>query len=152
MIGWETCRHFFEQDGGLRDIYVCDTTIEDWRTTFELLRRDYDLEFLVDSSPRELPATVDEAFAIREEASPSLRWRIGEIVVLCHFFTTEEIEFDIDSREVTSQEALDQVFDFMKRVGDTLGKPVILNYENDRQPPLISYEPGRGEFAYCEWH
>ena len=150
MIRWDTCRHYFDDDGGLRDIYVQDTTIEHWRTTFDMLRRNYDLEFLVDSTPRELPATVDEAFAIREEASPTLRWRIGEIVALCHFFATKEIEFDIDSREVNSQEALDQVFDLMQRVGDTLGKRVFLNYENDRQPPLISYEPGRGEFAYCE--
>lgn len=150
MIRWETCRRNFEPDGALRDIYVNATGIEDWRALFEVLRRDYDLEFLVDGVPREIPATIDDIFEMRGAASPILRISAGGICVVCHFFTTDEIEFDIDPREVTSQSALDELFGFLRRVGDTLSRPVILTYEGDEHHPFISYEPSRREFKYHE--
>lgn len=151
MISWETCRRDFEPDGALRDIYVHGTSIDHWRTLFDMLRRDYDLEFFVDSTGREIPIAVDEAFAIRDTASPMLRFRIGGIVIVCHFFTTDEIEFDVDPREVTSQAALDELLGFLRRVGDTVGRAVILTYESDERHPFISYEPSRREFEYREY-
>jgi hypothetical protein len=55
MIRWNTCRRDFEPDGALRDIYVHGTSIEGWRAVFDMLRRNYALEFLVDGTPREIP-------------------------------------------------------------------------------------------------
>jgi hypothetical protein len=150
MIRWEKCRRDFEPDGALRDIYIQGTTIEHWRTLFDMLRRDYDLEFQVDSTPHEIPTAVDEAFTIRDMASPMLRFRVGGIVVISHFFMTDEIAFDIDPREVTSQSVLDELLGFLRRVGDTVGRTVILTYESDEQHPFITYEPSRREFKYHE--
>lgn len=151
MIRWETCRRDFEPEGALRDIYVRGATIEDWRAVFDMLRRTYDLEFLVDSDPRALPTTVDEAFAIQVTASPVLRFCVGGIVVISHFFIAEEIDFEIDPREVTSQASLDELLGFLRRVGDTVGKAVILTYESSEQRPFITYEPSRREFQYHEF-
>jgi hypothetical protein len=90
---------------------------------------------------------ADEAFTIRDTASPTLRFRVvGRIVVLCPFFTSDEIEFDIDPREATSQAALDELLGFLRRVGDSVGRAVMLSYENDSQHPFISYEPGSRAF------
>jgi hypothetical protein len=150
MIRWETCRRAFEPDGALRDIYVHGTTIEHWRTLFDALRATYAMEYSIDSTARPLPALVDEASTTRDTASPSLHFCVGSIVVACHFFTTDEIEFDIDPREVTSQAALDELLGFLQLVGDTLGKAVIMSYENDAQHPFITYEPGRREYQYHE--
>ncbi len=116
-----------------------------------MLRRTYDLEFLVDSEPRALPTTVDEAFAIQVTASPILRFRVSGIVVISHFFRTDEIDFDLDPREVTSQAVLDELLGFLRRVGDTVGRTVILTYESDEQRPFITYEPSRREFKYHEY-
>lgn len=150
MIRWDTCRREFEPDGALRDIYVHDTTIEHWRTLFDVLRATYRLEYSVDGTSRPLPAIVDEAFTTRDTASPSLHFRVGGIVVACHFFTTTEIEFDISPREVTSQAALDELLGFLRLVGDTLGRAVIMSYESDEQHPFITYEPSTREFQYHE--
>lgn len=68
----------------------------------------------------------------------------------CHFFTTTEIEFDISPREVTSQAALDELLGFLRLVGDTLGRAVIMSYESDEQHPFITYEPSTREFQYHE--
>jgi len=134
----------------VRDVYVHGTSIEHWRTVFDMLRRTFDLEFLVDGAPLVIPATVDDAFAIRDTASPALRFRVGGIVVICHFFTTDAIEFDIDPGDVTSQASLDELLGFLRSVGDTVGRTVILTHEGDEQRPFISYEPSRKEFEYHE--
>ena len=95
MIRWETCKRDFEPDGALRDIYVCGTAIDDWRALFEVLRTTFGLEYLLDGVSRPVPATVDEAFTIRDSASPTLNFAVGDIIVTCHFFVANEIEFDI---------------------------------------------------------
>lgn len=89
-----------------------------------------------------------EAFAVRDKANPVLRISIADIVIVCHFFTTDEIEFDIDPRKITSQAALDGLLGFLRQVGDTVDRPVILTYESDEQHPFISYDPNRREFEY----
>jgi hypothetical protein len=150
MIRWETCRRDFEPDGALRDIYVHGTSIEHWRTFYGMLRATDGLEYSVDGKPRDLPASADDAFAARSTSNPMLRFRVGTATVVCHFFTVDEIEMDIDPREVTSQAALDELLGFLRRVGDTVGRTVILTYENDEQRPFITYEPGRREFEYHE--
>jgi hypothetical protein len=148
MIRWDACRQEFEPDGALRDIYVHGTTIEHWRKLFDALRANYDLEYSADGAARPLPAAVDEAFTTRGTACPELHFRLGVIVVVCHFFTTDEIEFDISPCEVTSQAVLDELLGFLRLVGDTLGKAVIISYENDAQHPFITYESSRREFQY----
>jgi hypothetical protein len=147
MIRWDTCRRQFEPDDALRDIYVHGTTIEHWRTLFDALRATYALEFSVDGSARPLPVVVDEAFTTRETASPLLHFCVGGIAVACHFFTTHEIEFDISPSEVTSQATLDELLGFLRLVGDTLGRGVIMS---DEQHPFITYEPSKKEFQYHE--
>jgi hypothetical protein len=79
-----------------------------------------------------------------------VRIRVGTVMVVCHFFTTDEIEMDVDPREVTSQAELDELLGFLRLVGDTLGRAVILSHESDEEHPFISYEPGRREFQYHE--
>ena len=146
-IRWETCGRNFEPDGVLRDIYVRETSSEDWRSVFAMLGREYELEFYVDGVARPVPTGVEEVFTIRKIANPLLRFAVRNVVVCCHFFDFEEIEFDIDPRDVRSQEALDSLLGFMRRVGDTVAKPVILTYENDREHPFISYDPGQRAFS-----
>lgn len=151
MILWDTCRRDFEPDGALRDIYVQDTTVEHWCSLYNVLRATYRIEYSIDSTPQPLPASADEALEARSTSSPMVCFRIGSAMVNCHFFTTNEIEMDIDPREIASQTALDELLGFLRLVGDTLGRPVILSYENDEEHPFITYEPSRREFHYHEY-
>ena len=148
MIRWETCRREFDPDGALRDIYVHDTDIEHWRKLFAALRRTQSLEYSVDGQSRPIPATADEIFATRITASPSLRFRISGIVVACHFFCTEQIEMDVDPREVTSAAAFDEFLGLLRFIGDTVGRRVIVTYESDEQHPFISYNSDSRGFEY----
>jgi hypothetical protein len=147
-VQWEMCSQYFKADGTLRDIYIHRTTIEDWRTILDMLRANFIVEYFVDGSPCQPPPNADAAFAVRNTSNPMLRICIGSIVVVCHFFTTEEIEFDIDPREVVSQPSFDELLGFLRKLGGTINKVVVLTYENDELNPIISYEPSIGEFRH----
>ncbi len=148
-ILWETCRQDFEPDGGLRDIYLYDTTMDCWRRLYVMLRAYYALEYFVDSQSHELPTSVDEAIATKLTSSPMLAVQVGAMKVHCHFFLTTEIEMDIDPRQVTSQAALDDLLAFLRRVGDTLSRPISMCYEGGPQYTFLTYEPAAGQFRHC---
>jgi hypothetical protein len=141
MISWETCRKEFEWDGSLRDIYVQTTTIRDWQILVDKLATSYKISFQIDGAARPLPATMAEVFAIRDKASTLLNVEAGNILAACHFFTPDEIEFDIDPRQVASQTELDSLLEFLRFIGDCVNKPVMLTLENGIADPILMYEP-----------
>src|SRR5436190_22624056 len=103
MTSWEGCKKDFGWDDSFRDIYVFKTTCDDWRSACEHLSQHYKFVFRVDGITQPIPASVEAVFAIRKQASPLLQFTVGNIPVMCHFFMPDEIEFDIDARDVTSQ-------------------------------------------------
>lgn len=75
-----------------------------------------------------------------------MRFRTGGILVVFHFFTPEEIECDIDPREVSGQASLDALLGFKRRLGDLTRKPAALTPENVPDEPIISYDPESSSF------
>lgn len=59
----------------------------------------------------------------------------------------EEILFDIDLREITSQEALDALASVISQLGCALDLPVALSSEGDFEDVVIRYDPTSGEFS-----
>jgi hypothetical protein len=148
MIQWETCKCEFEWDGALCDIYVPGTTIEHWRALYDMLLANYSLEYFVNNVSMQPPPNVDGIFAVHEEAPSLLKIPAGNVMAHCHFFTRLEIEFNVHPRDVISQSTLDDLLGFLRRVGDSVGKPTIVTPENCHGYPFISYEPSRGQFVY----
>ena len=150
MISWDTCKEDFRSDGSLRDIYITPATLADWRAIYPLLRDFPAVEFTVDGVVQPPPATVEQAFAVRSSASPMLRFRVGSALVVFHFFSEDEIECDIVPHEILSQADLDALLGFVRQLGDTTHKRVVITPENGREHPFISYEPESREFEYHE--
>jgi hypothetical protein len=148
MISWDTCREDFRSDGSLRDIYVTAATLADWRAIYPLLRDFPAVEFSVDGVVQSPPATVEQAFAVRSSASPMLRFRVGRVLVVFHFFSEEEIECDVVPHEISSQTDLDALLGFVRQLGDTTHKRVVITPENGRERPFISYDPESRDFEY----
>jgi len=44
----------------------------------------------------------------------------------CHFFQNDDIELDLDPREVTGQAQLDALLEFMRDIGRTTSASVVL--------------------------
>ena len=126
---WEQVRHEFIFDGSWRDIYVIDSDLALWeRLIASLKTSDYDLQYSLDGHAMELPNLAEEAFQF--EASRLLSVRFRSVQANCHFFWPDEIEFDIDPREITGQPQLDALFGFMGFVAATVGRDVILTPES----------------------
>ncbi len=148
MISWDKCRQDFDWDGSWRDIYVTPATLDDWKAILPFLRSQPDVEFLRESRAVSVPASLDESFF--DGPRPTLRFRVGGVLVVFHFFTPEEIECDIDPREITGQASLDAVLAFMRQLGDLTHKRTVLTPENCSDHPIVSYDPESREFENHE--
>jgi len=149
MITWAQVEQDFEWDGSLLDIYVRSATIKDWKAVYNHLRRNPTLGFFLDGDAATLPEDVTEVFAMRPLKSPMLSVRFGSVTVVTHFISEDEIECDIDPRDVRSQVDLDAVFAFLKQIGDCVAKPVLLTPENYRESEILRYDPCFHEFQYA---
>lgn len=148
MIDWETVKEDFWCDGSLRDIYIAPASIADWRAIYPILCDHKSAEFTIDGVRQPLPAKVDEAFAFREVGSPALRVAVGRALVVFHFFSSEEIECDINPREITSQVDLDALLGLVRRLGDATNKSVSITSENSRDEAFIVYAPDGSKFQH----
>jgi hypothetical protein len=91
---------------------------------------------------------VADIFQRRNERSVFMTIDIEGIFLNCHFFTEEEIEFDLDPGEVNGEEKLEQLFKFMQLIGALLQKEVILTPENMQEIAIFSYKPGTGKIEF----
>jgi hypothetical protein len=135
---WERHRELFEWDGSLIDIYVLDTTMADWQRMLDCVRSSaYELRYRVEgAADLPLPQRVEAIFAQRSDAGTLLTIDAPQLCVNCHFFTVEEIDFDIDPRAIDGQPRLDRLVDFIGMLRDALNKEVLLTPENLPSRPL----------------
>jgi hypothetical protein len=101
---------------------------------------------LTESGPGVVPEFIDASFF--ENSRPTLRFRVGGILVVFHFFTPDEIECDIVPREVTCQSGLDSLLVFLRQLGDLTRKRAVMTPENLPNEPIMSYDPQTGAFQY----
>lgn len=131
----------FEVDGSLRDLIVLETTIDDWETLYkELTTKGYDLSFECGDSDT-FPRNVREIFGARgpDNPFPLLRLRLGANTLNTTFHCQDEIEFDLDPRDVSSQEEFLKLIDFMRVAGSLLKKDVLLTPEGRHDWTLMRY-------------
>lgn len=79
-----------------------------------------------------------------------LRLKIGNILIVFHFFSENEIECDINPLEIKSQIDLNSLLGFIAQLGDKVGKTVLVTPENHSEHPFISYLPKTKKFLYHE--
>jgi hypothetical protein len=148
-VEWRSVAEDLKADGALRDIYVHDATLADWQVALDRVRVLYaPLEFRVDGHQADLPAQVAEIFPIRERASPSLSFDLSGIDVACHFFTQEEIEFDLRPEEVTGPERLAAVVSFLRELATAVGKPAVLTMESVPGAVILRADPVSGTVVW----
>jgi hypothetical protein len=146
MISWDTCKDDFRWDGSLRDIYIRPASLDDWRTIYPFLRSQSEIEYSTESGASVVPEVIEASFF--ENSRPTLRFRVGGILVVFHFFTPDEIECDIDPREVTCQSDLDSLLAFLRQLGELTRKRAVMTPENLPDEPIISYDPKTRTFRY----
>ncbi|MES9685386.1 hypothetical protein ABWK22_21295 [Gottfriedia acidiceleris] len=88
----------FFVDGSLRDIYVLDVTLEDWQKLIDWLRlSDWVIEFYIDGQKNTNKITnVSKIFEEKKKKSVLMAINIKSVLINCHFFVEDELEFDIN--------------------------------------------------------
>lgn len=148
---WEAAKWIFEPEGALRDVYIDDIGLPEWFTVIDFLNQSYPLRFIVDEVEKKL---IDVDYVRRyleqenlEMSCPSASIKVGNLHINCHFFDTDEIEFDIDPNEVKCVEDYKDLKRFLWEMSLLTGKSLILTFENTIHQPLISVNALAHDFS-----
>ncbi|GHO54690.1 hypothetical protein KSB_31650 [Ktedonobacter robiniae] len=132
----------FENDGSLRDIFVLNTSEQDWQIMLNFLRQSsYPFEFTIDGTPQELPDSVKTIFDLRQEHSTQLCIDRQELVINSFFFTEEEIDFDIHPRDINTGDKVERLLEFMRTISKLLNKEIILTPQMSETNPWYRFNP-----------
>jgi hypothetical protein len=134
----------WEIEGSLRDVYVLQTDLSDWKR-FLVFSSRFSCTYTFDGAMSALPE-VDSIF-LNRDGSHLLRVNLGTATASCHFFVASEIELDLDPREIQSPKAHGEVLAFLEGLAGAVGKPVLLTPENGEHIPYLFFEPVAGK-----WH
>jgi hypothetical protein len=141
-MDWSLIAPDFQHDGSLRDIYILDTSIDDWALVWQVLIAESGrLAFEVDGVAGTPPADVREAFGLRASHSVIASYRLGKQRLNCHFFVEDEVEFDLDPRDVDGPAEAERLAQFLVVLGRTTSKEVRLTAENGREAIIARYSP-----------
>ena len=141
---WNEIKTAFDWDGSRRDIYVLNSSIEDWRKMLDFIRgSNYSFQFYHYEEEQPIPASPNKLFT--GDRAWLLSLHVKGIAVFSHFFAIDEIELDFDPREVDSLQKATALFEFMRCLGRILEKPVRLTPENTSSYAIFEYDPVEDE-------
>ncbi len=141
-LDWSRQKVDFEPDGSLRDIYIQDATVEDWRVVVvRILDSGYRAELQLHGAAVPMPTEFEAVFGgeFDENDRYFMSFTVGDIALDCHFFTLTEIEFSFAPNDVTKT-SLRHLLAFMIDLGEATKKPVIMTPENYPQSPIYRYD------------
>ena len=143
-MAWNEIASELEWDGALRDIYIVDVTLDDWQKILEQLREAglFACAFYVDSQELSSAPDAKVIFERRQKTATLLQVTSGKVHLNCHFFSEEEVEFDLDPRDLKCEEDLPAVVAFMSFLAKATAKPAILTHENSQDSVILTVLPG----------
>lgn len=133
----------FFNDGSLRDIYVLDVDINDWQIFLNwILSTHWAVAFYKDGQVKVYEKTeATHLFDEKKNSAIKMSIDIMGIIFNCYFFSEDELEFDIQPKEVRGVTEAIEVFKFMRELSKILGKEIILTEENTPEYPLVTVKP-----------
>ncbi|MFJ1936554.1 hypothetical protein ACIOGZ_28320 [Kitasatospora sp. NPDC088160] len=142
---WDDVRNFFDPDlmGALPDVCVAGTSVEDWQAVFDLVRSSgWTWEYSEGRVAVPLPPVVEVLSRPADAETVNLQvWPVPAMLAIFRPMSAEEIDFDVDLRELQGQEGVDVLCGFFTAVGRRLGKPVVMTAEGDYGNPVLGFDP-----------
>jgi hypothetical protein len=134
-------RDVLYEDGSLRDILVRGTSRQIYKDLHSLLAREgIRQELSIDDKP----ATIEQAIAEFDKGSERfvtiIRFYVGHICFVCHFFEEQEIEIDFVPNEIRTQSDWDAIRKILGILSVAFRQPVGVYAESDHDIKL--YEIG----------
>jgi hypothetical protein len=139
MVQPQRPSNLWQADGSLRDVYCSPCTSEHWEGFLRFAEM-YEPVYSFEGEIGRIPSK-DSIFTNRE-GSHLLALRVGSAQVNCHFFVPEELELDIDPKEVLDDAQHDRIMEFLFKLAAAIGLPVRLTPENSPNEPFFMVDPG----------
>jgi len=142
---WDAVRDLFDPDlmGSLPDACVPHTSVRDWQKLLDLVvARGWRFEYSEGDTVLPLPAAAAVLARSPDSECPTLRvWPYADMRMIFRFLEIDEIDFDLDLREIQGQLRLDQFCGFLRVIGRHLGKPVLMGDESGRpaEHPVLGF-------------
>ncbi|MFD7442967.1 hypothetical protein [Streptomyces sp. NPDC059909] len=142
---WDDVRGFFDPDlmGALPDVLVPGASVEDWQAVLDLVDvSGWKHQYSEGESVLPVPRAETVLSRPADAECPQLRvWLAADVLVIFRFYSSDEIDFDVDLRELQGQERLDLFCGFLTAIGRRLGKPVLMDAEGgDGNHPVLGFE------------
>ncbi|MDX3696491.1 hypothetical protein PV726_40630 [Streptomyces europaeiscabiei] len=141
---WEDVCCFFDPDlmGSLPDVRVPDASVEDWQAVLDLVA-EKGWKGRYSEGETVLPVPRAETVLARPadaECADLRVWPAAGVLAIFRFHAEDEIDFDVDLRELQGQERLDVFCGFLREIGRRLGKPVLMDPEGDCGHPVLGFD------------
>ncbi|MFE3060854.1 hypothetical protein [Nocardia sp. NPDC059236] len=148
VLQWSEVKNFFDPDlmGTLPDVYVPGTSVEDWQAVFDLVRsKGWAWEYFEGLDKRPLPSAAQVFSHPADAETMMLRvWPVPDVQVIFRPWSPDEMDFDVDLRELQGQVGVDTLCDFLCTIGRRLGKPVSMCSEfstTSTRFPVLGFDP-----------
>ena len=149
MLSWNEVRDAFYRDGSWRDIYVLDTNISHWQAALDVCQSAFpDLSCRRAGIDTPGPVLASDALPMSRRGECGLSIDLGGPIANCFFFCEEQIEFDLDPREIGSQADFDRILKFMHLLADATGLDAILTPESQSEIAILRVRPHDARVEY----
>lgn len=139
----------FACDGSLRDLYVLSTSRSDWSAFLTFVKTSrYPHSFRLNGAPAPYPSDAVLLFPRRSDTGPLLQIDINGTRLSCHFFHEDEIELDLDPRDVADDAGANAILNFVSELGRSLGKEILITAENRPAAIIFRYDPSTDNVSY----
>jgi hypothetical protein len=143
---WDDVEYFFDLDemGALPDVRVPDASVEDWQAVLDLISASgWQCQYSEGEVVMPMPRAEAVLSRPADAECPDLRvWPAADVLAIFRFHAAEEIDFDVDLRELQGQERLDVFCGFLRAIGRRLAKPVLMDPEGDCGHPVLGFDVG----------
>jgi len=141
---WDDVKCFFDLDltGSLPDVRVPNASPEDWQAVLDLVaEKGWKYQYSEGETVLSMPWAETVLSRSTDAECPELRvWPTADVLAIFRFHADDEVDFDLDLRELQGQDRLDVLCDFLREIGRRLGKPVLMDPEGDYGHPVLGFD------------
>jgi hypothetical protein len=141
----EDARDFFDPEymGALPNVFVPGASVKDWQGVFDLVRTNgWRWEYWMGGTSRRLPTAVNALPRSLDDESPTLKvWPVPGVQANFFLMSAEQIDFDLDLRELQGPEGVDVLCAFFRAIGRRLAKPEKLISEGNTGDAVLEFDP-----------
>lgn len=128
--------------GTLPDVVVPGASVQDWQAVFDLVKSSrWTWEYRVGQEAEPLPPAAEALAPADAEYRELHVYPAADVLMIFRPYVVDQIDFDMDLRELQGQQGVDLVCDFLSVLGRRIGKSVLMYAEGDHKNPVLGFDP-----------